>query len=521
MKLKMKLIKQLIIVFMAFIALMGVSFASPISVNGLNIQEINGNYLVTVSLNNANNASGDCTALNFKINELGTTKTIQSVVINSNGTKSLTYNLKDLTDSYGLLKKGNTYRLSVYTSDEPTSVVAKSFLFGPEKTTDGLGLILDNVQINSQDINGDDLSVMNGQNLTITLRFTAQSSFDNARIMAFIEGYEHSQIMDSTDIFSVVKGKTYIKTIKLALPSDMRSEQDYKLRIAGANDLSGITYKDYNIYVNTERNRVDVIDLVMTPSSGVEPGQNVIANVRMKNRGQKNQGSVKVIVSIPALNVQESSYVSNLNSNEVATSDDMLLYIPEDARAGIYDVKVTLAYDAGYKTTSSYYKLNIVSPKTVQEKNLIVSFKNNINLVDETSTSFNVIIANPNTDSKPISIAPIANSWANVTVSPSLAMIKGGDSKTFTVTVTPKEGITGQNDLELAIKNGATPMNTFKVSTYIAENSNENINWTNVSLAILLIIGGVLLLALIIVAVNRSNGNNKNEEEETSEEEYY
>ena len=513
----MKLVKNLIIVFAALFALMGMAFASPISVSGVNIQEINGQYMVTVSLDNANVASGVYTELNFAIDKLGTSKTIEGVKIDSNQTTSLTYNLKDLTNSYELLKKGNTYRLTVSSSDA-TGSVSKSFLFGNEKTTDGLGLILENVQVNSENIDGDVLSVMNGQNITVKLRFTAQESFNNARIMAFIEGYEHSTIIDSSKIFSVVKGKTYVKTLTLKLPADMKSQQDYKLRIAGANDLSGITYKDYSLYINTQRDRVDVEDLVMTPSSGVEAGQNIIANVRMKNRGQQNQGSVKVLVEIPQLNVKESSYVSNLNSNEVATSDDMLLYIPENAKAGQYNVLVTLSYDAGYKNSTQKYTLNVLAPKTVQEKNLIVSLANNVDLTAGTAKTFNVVIANPNTESKPISIASNGNAWADVSVSPSLAMVKAGDSQTFTVTVTPKSAVAGDKELTLSVKEGANLVSDVKVSTYVAPNSNNNINWVNVSLAVLLIVAIIVLLALVIAIAKRKNGNDEDEE---SSEEYY
>ncbi len=512
----MKLLKNLIIVFASLFALVGLAFASPITVNDVNIQDVNGEYMVLVSLDNANVASGAYVELNFKIEELGTSKTIEGIKVDSEETQDFLYNLRDITDSYDLLKKGNTYRLTVTSSDGGS--VSESFLFGTEQTTSGLGLILDNVKVNSEDVAGDVLTVMNGEEVTVSLRFTAQSDFDNARIMAFIEGYEHSTIVDSTDIFSVVEGKTYVKTLTLNLPSDMNSEQNYKLRITGANDLSGITYKDYDIYVDTQRNRVDVLDLVMTPSSGVEAGQNIIANVRMKNRGQKDEDSVKVLVEIPDLGVKESSYVSNLNSNEVATSDDMLLFIPENAEAGQYTVKVTLSYNDGYDESTQEYTLNVLAPKTVAEKNLIVSFANNVDLVADEAKTFDVVIANPNSESKPISITSLDNAWADVEVSPSLAMVKAGDSQTFTVKVTPKAAIAGEKELVLTVKEGANVVSDLKVSTYVAPSSSSNINWVNVALAVLLIIAIIVLISLVL-SIAKRKGND--DDEDDSSEEYY
>ena len=515
----MKLLKNLIIVFAVLIALVGSAFATPISVTDVNVQEVNGDYMVLVSLTNANSASGVWTELEFTIEELGTTKNIGAVKIDSNDTQVLSYNLRDLTDSYNLLKKGSSYQMTVSTD---TDSKTDSFLFGSEKDTDGLNLVLDSVKINNEEIDGDVLQVMNGQSLNVNLRFTAQSAFDDARIMVFLEGYEHSPLVDSTEIFSVVEGKTYLKTLTLNLPNDMNSQQDYKLRITGANDLSGITYKDYTVYLDTQRNRVDILDLVTTPSSGVEAGQNIIANVRMKNRGQKDQSSVKVIVEIPELGVKESSYISNLNSNEVATSDDMLLFVPEDAAAGEYEVKVTLKFNSGYDSVEKTYSMNVFAPKSVEEKNLLVSFKNNIDIKSGVETVIKVVIANPNDNSKPISIVPLENTWTDVEVSPSLAMVKAGDSQEFTIKVKPKSEIKGEKDLNLIIKEGSKEVNELTVSTYVEANDSQNyssVSWLNIALAVLLIIAIIILLTLVISIAKR---NGKDDDEDiSSTEEYY
>lgn len=507
--------KFLFITLAALTMLIGTAFASPINVNDVKVQQNNnGEYSVLVSLNNANVASGAWTELKFTIEELGVSKNIGAVKIDSNQTEVLTYNLKDVVDSYSSLKKGTSYQLKVE-SDSNSAVTA--FQFGTEKSTQGLNLILENVKINSEDVNNDVLQVMNGNDLQVQLRFTAQANFDNARISAFIDGYEHSTLVSSTDIFSVKDGNTYVKTLNIQLPSDMNSQQTYKLRIIGANDLSGITYKDYTVYVDTQRDRVDVQDLVMTPSSGVEAGQNIIANVRMKNYGQKDQSSVKVLVEIPKLGVSESSYVSNLNSNEVATSDDMLLFVPENAAAGQYTAKVTLSYNDGYTSASKNYTLNVLNAKKVSEKNLLISVANNVDLVANTQSSFSVVVANPNSESKPISLTSLNNAWADVSVSPSLAMVKGGDDVKFTVTVTPKAAVSGEKKLSLSVKEGTNQVSEVPVSTYVAPNA--SINWLNVALAVLLIIAIIILLALV-VSIAKRNGKN-DEDEVSSNEEYY
>lgn len=513
---KMKSTKTLVWVFISFMALIGAAFATPITVEDVNIQKTDGEYVVLVSLENANAASGVYTEVDFTIEEVGTSKTVGIVKVENN-TEIFTYTLSEITDSLDLLKKGETYTITASTEDDSAS---ESFLYGNVRETSGLDLIFDDVKVNGASIDdGDVLQVMNGETLKVEMRFTGQQAFDDARIMAFIEGYEHSPLLQSTDIFEVIEGKTYVKRVSLSLPADMNNQQDYKLRIVGANDLSGITYKDYTVYVDTERHRVDVLDLVMTPSSGVEPGQNMIANVRMKNRGQKSQDSVRVNVAVPELSVSESSYVSNLNKDEVATSDDMLLFIPESATAGQYDVEVSLTYDDGYTSSVEVFTMNVLSPKVVSEKNLLVSFKNNVDLVAGEEKTFEVVVANPNTESKPISLNALENAWANVEVTPSLKMIQGGASETFTVKITPKDSISGEKELTMLVKNGPETVSEFVVSTYVEDGNKNGINWINVLLAILLIIAIIILLTLVIAIARRRN--DREDDEEISSEEYY
>jgi len=505
------------VAFLAVISLLFVistAYASPVKIENFNIQESNGDIIALVSLSNANTLSGIFTEVSFTIEELGTSKNVGVVSIDTNETVVKEFNLRDITDSFDLLKPGQTYQLTVTTDGDSAT---QSFLFGSEKDTKGLDLVIDQIEINNVEVTDiETLQVLNGEALNVQIKFNALQNFDDARIMAFIEGYEHSPIVGTTDIFQVTEGKTYVKNINLNLPHDIGSEKDYKLRIVGANDLSGLTIKNMDLYVDTQRHRVDILDLVMTPNSGVEPGQNIIANVRMKNRGQKFEDSTKVTVAVPELGIEESSYISNLDPQDVATSDDMLLFVPDNAQDKQYKVLVTLSYDDGYTSSTQEYTLNVLASRVVPDKNLLVSFKNNVDLIAGKATSFDVVVANPNEGSKPMSLATLDNSWADVEVSPSLAMVQAGSDATFKVTVTPKSAVSGEKELVLLVKEGSTTASQLSVQTYVAPT--DSINWVNVVLAILLIIAIIILLALIVTIARRRNDN---EEDSTSTEEYY
>ena len=511
----MKAIKTVLaFILVAMFAIVGAQ-AAPINVTGLDVEDNNGNYMALVTL--ANGATGEeYTELSFEIDGQSTQGQVVKVP-NNTSSQTEAYDLQEVLDNYDDLKRGETYTLGVSTEDN--SSMETSFLFKTAKTTDGLPVIIEEVQVNSVEVADDDvLQVQNGENVQVELQLFAQQNIEDARFRIFIEGYEHDTILASSDIFSVKDGKTYVKTLDVQLPSDMDSQDEYKLRIEGANDLSGLTYKEYSLYVDTQRHRVDVLDLVTTPSSGVEPGQNVISNVRLKNRGQQSQDSVKATVSVPELGISESSYVSNLDTDEVATSDDILMLVPESAKAGQYEAKVELTYNDGYSTTVENYTFTVLAPKVAKEKNLLVSYNNNVELRADETTTFDVVIANPNQESKPISLAASDNAWANVEISPSLSMVSGGEDATYTVKVTPKSSVSGEKQLSFTVKEGTNVEETFSMNTYV---EGQDSNLANILLAVLIVIAIIILITLIVMIARKKNDTSEDFSEDFESEEYY
>lgn len=513
------LIKNLLFVFASIFLLAGTAFATPINVEDIKYERVNGEYMFHVTMNNANVALGQYAELEFSIEELGTSKVIETIKIDDNESHVFTYNLREITDSYDKLENGETYRTTVKTktNDVYSNTMTLPFLFGAEADTED-ELVVQDIKVDGTSISGNVLEVANGATFDLEFTIFPKETVEDFDLSARIFGYEHETIVSDLDApITLTAGKMKVVSLTIELPDNMDAEEDYTIRISGGN--RGLYFeKTFDLFVQTQRNRVDVLDLVMTPSSGVEPGQNIIANVRMKNRGQKSQDSVKVYVEIPELGVSESSYVSELNSDEVATSDDMLLFVPESAAAGEYEMLVKLTYNDNYEETVEAFTLNVLSPKTAAEKNLLVSFKNNVDLAAGSETVFDVVVANPNSESKPISLASLENVWANVEVTPSLAMVKGGDSETFTVKVTPKSAIAGEKELTLVVKEGADSVSELTVSTYVAA-GNEPVNWVNVGLAVLLIVAIIILLALVITIAKRKGGDD--EDESSSTEEYY
>ncbi len=505
-----KLFNLVAITFVAVLASISGAFsADTISVTDLSISEESGEYVAVVAL--ANTVGDEYTRLTFSIDELGISDETSIIEVPVNTTRQLfDTNLNDVISDYDSLEKGETYTLTV--TSESGSSKQVSFLFGTERETES-NVVVEGIEVNGIEVlNSDVLSVENGDVLEVQLEVYAYETVDKARFEILVSGYEHRSLYTvSQDPIKLVEGTKRYVTLSLELPSDMDSQEEYTLEIRGRDDASELE-KEYTLYVDTQRDRVDITDLVITPSSGVEPGQTVIAEVRMKNRGQKNQESVWVNIAIPELGVSESSYVSNLGADEVATSDDMLIFVPETASAGEYDVVVTLEYDDRYDASSEVYTMTVLSPMMVAEENLIVSFNNNVELVAGESKTFNVVVANPNAESTPISLGSLDVAWADVEIAPSLAMVQGGADASFAVTVTPKSAIAGEKELVLSIKEGTNSASEISINTYVE--GSDDLDMTNIILAVLLVIAIIVLLALVVTIARRKGDNNEEDTEE-------
>lgn len=496
---------------MAMVALFANGFAAPsITVQDLVINEDDGDYIAVVAL--ANPVAGEkYTKLTFSIDELGISDETETIEVPLNTSRQVFQaNLKDVISDYSSLEKGETYTLTV--TSESGSSKTQSFLFGTERETES-DVLVESIRVNGIEVDDSDvLSVLNGETLEVKMEVYAFETIDKARFEILVSGYEHRSLFAVSDEpVKLVEGTTRYVTLSIALPEDMDTQKEYTLEIRGRDGVSDLD-KEYSLYIDTQRDRVDVLDFISTPSSGVEPGQTVIAEVRMKNRGQKNQESVWVNVAIPELGISESSYVSNLGADEVATSDDMLLFVPETATAGQYEVIVTLEYDDRYDATKRSYSMTVLSPKFVESENLIVSFNNNVELKAGEAKTFNVVVANPNTQSTPISLSALDVAWADVEISPSLAMVQAGADASFAVTVTPKTAISGEKTLTLAVKEGTNTASDITINTYVEPS--EDFDMTNIILAVLLVIAIIVLLALVVTIARRKGDNEDDETEE-------
>ena len=530
-----KKLKYFIIALLSIIVMSGAALA--VGISDFHVSNVGGSYKVFLTLNN--NGSNDAyVPVYIGVDELGISKAMNNgnaYLVPADSSKTLIYDLSDVVDP-SKLSVGSVYTLYAHI---PGNSRSTNFLFGNEVSS-GLGLMFKEVKIDGVDVNDySDVNVDVGENVQITVIFQATQNYDDARLRAEIDGYEHGVLSDTTNVFKVVAGNVYKKTFTIHLPEDMNTERVYKLRIYGVSDLSGLTYKEYNLYVDAPRHNIQILDMITTPATGIEPGQNLIANVRLKNIGQNTENSIKVTVSIPALNVSESTYVSSLDRDTAVTTDDLLLYIPNNAKPGKYNVVVKVTYNGGFSNSEKDYSIYVSSPQKVGESGLIVSYKNYLNLESDKTYELDVVVANPGDKSVPVSISVVNPNWAAVDVEPTLRMIEGGSDAVFKVRITPYDDVYGNKSFTMLVKEGDRVVKTLDVdaqvnsgsyvatsgNTYSETGSGSGLTWNlgNIILAILLVIAVLIFLSIIAAIANKNNSEDDYQggENNNNNEEYY
>ena len=192
--------------------------------------------------------------------------------------------------------------------------------------------------------------------------------------MAWLTGYHRGhkftdKIFDITPTFDIDANVAYEKELNLELPEDfdLDSGDELKVRLEISDKFSSSYVREYNLKVEALRHDVVIQDIILDPSTKVEAGRGLFASVRVKNMGEKDEDSIKVTTSIPALDLKATEYIDELENDEATTSEDMFLRIPSCTEAGDYVVKVEVEYADGDETVTKQTSIQILEDETCGE----------------------------------------------------------------------------------------------------------------------------------------------------------
>lgn len=391
-----------------------------------------------------------------------------------------------------------------------------------------LPLTIDNVEIDDVDVQPDEvnrLDLERGHTYDVEVRLTAMADVDDVEVEAFVSGFEYndiSRISDAVHVFDADAGVTYVKRMKVTMPDDIE-EDDYKLRVIVSDRNSDAIIQNYNLKLDVPRHAVQIDDIILFPNP-VEAGKALLATVRVENKGEKDEDDVRVTVSIPNLGVSGVDYIEEIEEEEEEETEEIFLRIPSNTQSGLYTVKVDVHYDELNRVISENRVVEIRGGAT-EEKAVLPQTVVNVGNAQATATSggaagvYSLTVTNNERSARVYSLSLEGADWAEVSVSPSsAAIVQGGQSQVFTLTVAPREDAeVGTKVFTATLKQGNEVLQQVPLTAEVRE---AEASWSEVAFKTLGIVIVVLLAVLVVlglVLAVRKLG----EEDELSAEAYY
>ena len=371
------------------------------------------------------------------------------------------------------------------------------------------------------------LDVERGDTLDVKVKLTPTTDMDDVEVEAVLRGIDsNDKVEDISETFDAKSGVSYVK--KLSLPLVAKMDQDrYKLRIRVSDRDSATVEQTYELEVDTKRHDVEIRDVVLSPNTEVKAGRALLATVRLRNTGEKDQDGVKVVVSIPELGVSASDFVDELeredDNDDQATTEEMFLRIPDDAETGDYKVRVEVYFDDGDKKNVKETSISVLggtAQAKAQEKTVIaVAVDRQSAVQGGQEVGYPITLTNAGSESKTYTVSADGAAWATFRVAPSNVMVMGaGESKAVTVFVKANDNApVGQQTFTLTISSNDKVLKQLPLSVDVqkASGAAQLKRGLEVGLVVLVIL---LVIIGLIIGFSKLRGN---DEEEGGEKTYY
>lgn len=290
------------------------------------------------------------------------------------------------------------------------------------------------VQINGQDASSSDFAITVSDTVPVKVVFTANEDASDVRVKVWLDG-NRDEVSASTTRFNVVKGKTYVKTLNLDMPTDTKdTTKAYTLRVLVSNSDSNDDNREFDITLQRESYsfNVDSVDY----DSEVVAGQTIPVSVVVENTGMEDMEDGYVVVSIAELGIYVKGYFGDLvpveNGNDEDSSDSLqktvYIKVPENTKSGVYEMTVKT-----YNKESSTTEKRLISIQESQDTQLVAAVKTQNVKAGETAT-FDLILVNAGNNIKVYNIKTVSGSDLKVEA-PSVVTVGPASSKTVPITV--------------------------------------------------------------------------------------
>ena len=346
------------------------------------------------------------------------------------------------------------------------------------------------------------ISVERESTIDVEVQLKGTGRSDNVRVKAWIGGYEFGSIREESEIFDIEPDVVYKKTISLEIPEDIDANDDYTLHVEVFDDDNSFEQK-FLLRVDEIRHRVNVLDVLLRPGNNVKAGEPLFITARLENLGAKKEDDIKVIASIPELGISTATFIDELTNDEEdnedeessMSSDELFLRIPENAKTGIYNLKVDVEYNRGRSILTDTLQVAVTGVSAAEKEAVVDVDALTKSLEVGGSTTYVVTVQNFG-ESKTFKVEIEGEQlFADSSISPKTFTLADQESKDVKVTLTPKsDAESGLKDFTVKVWSEDKLVEELSLQANVVEKAQDNADTRDVW-----VIGFIVLVIILIV----------------------
>ncbi len=372
------------------------------------------------------------------------------------------------------------------------------------------------IEVSTPQPSGSEINIGSFAGDTISVRTTFVAINDDRRTQVTARLIGESGSLEESREFTVIGGVTYSETLHLALPSNLdRLGETLTLEVSveGEDNDQSI---ETEIELNLQRVNEEVEILSVDLANEVQAGESLAIDTVLKNRGRNSAQDNFVRASIPALGISRQVFLGDLDAEDLTDADfedsaaaRLLLAIPRNAPAGVYDIEVEAFND----DTSAMVTRRVVIVSGAADSEVISSTMSRTFAVGEEAT-YTVTIVNADNRIKVYDLQLEAANGLTVDLDESTVAVPAGSSKT--VRLTAEASKEGTYDFAVNVNSEGELVKTQNFVANVEGRARAAGGNAAVVLTVILAIIFVVLLVVLIALLTR-----KPEKQEEFGESYY
>jgi len=371
------------------------------------------------------------------------------------------------------------------------------------------------VSIDGMYVNGNDIGVIAGDDLTLKVYFTALECDTDVTVEVEIEG-EKVDTEAITTSFDVEEDIRYKKVLTVEIPFELKDTRSDQLTLD--IEIDGKEFKTVldTIKLRVQRPSYNIEIKSITTNQNVEAGETFAVDFVLRNKGYNDLEDLYVTASIPALGVEKASFLGDLVALECCGDEELCEFCEYDCCDDDDEDTVSgrLYLEVPYSAKSGTYALDleVSSDDTSTTKTKQLNIENAFSDGNAMVSGNNLLLVNPTNNVVVYRVVPEATSGLTITVDPSMVAVPAGSSKSVEVSATSDVEGTYTYNINVYSADGSLVDTVTFTETF----SGKAVTSPVIVLTVILAIIFIVLLIVLIVLIGR-----KPEQSEEFGESYY